>query len=191
MDRLFHPSRPYKEAKKPLTEGYQQSQAFMAPFGQRAQEVYSEMLHPAMNLDPKDLQNNWINSYMQSPQAQQNQEIATQRGLDAASSMGLSRSSPVLSAIQAGTTNIVNEDRQNYLNDLMQKYLTNIGIGQNIYGAGAGVAPAMGNAAMNYGAGMAGLKYNQGAAGPDMLTNLLSRLGGAAGGWATSMFGGQ
>jgi hypothetical protein len=75
-------------------------------------------------------------------------------------------------------------DRKQYLDDLMQKYMASIGIGQNLYGTGAAAAGQMGQNAMMQGQNsinnannLAGLKYGSVNAPGQMIGNLL---GGAA-----------
>ena len=116
--------------------------------------------------------------------------MATQQGLGAASSMGLMGSSPAIQAIQSGTIGIVAQDRQKYLDDLMQKYMTGIGIGSDIYGKGASAANSMSQNSMNMGQNSAQNKFNQSNAQGDLFGKLLgggiglagSALGGPIGG---------
>ena len=61
-------------------------------------------------------------------------------------------------------------DRQNYMKDLMEKYMAGAGIGQNIYGTGAGMASGGANAASQFGQDQAGLEFGKYNAGPNMIT---------------------
>jgi len=116
--------------------------------------------------------------------------MASQSGLNAAQQMGLGGSSPALQAIQSGTAGIVAGDRQKYLDDLMQKYMTGIGIGSDIYGTGANAAGKQSDNAMTQGQNSAQTQFNQNNAQGDMFGKLLgygtglvgSALGGPVGG---------
>ncbi|HXB11390.1 MAG TPA: hypothetical protein VNZ45_05350, partial [Bacteroidia bacterium] len=124
-------------------------------------------------------------------------------GLDVANSMGLVGSTPALQAIQAGSSRIGAQDRQNYLNDLMEKYKTAAGLSQGIYGTGANAAGAQSGNAMRMGENSANLAYGRENSGGNMFSNIAGRaipmalgfaLGGPAGaavgsGW--NPFGGK
>ena len=99
---------------------------------------------------------------------------AKESGLGAASSMGLMGSSSAINNIQNSSSHIMNADRQQFLQDLMQKYMTGIGIGQNMYNTGAATAGNMGNQAMNNGINQGDMAYNQRNAPGDFLKNLLA-----------------
>lgn len=135
---------------------------------------------PYMNalMDPAALQSQWAEGYAMSPAAQQAQNMATQSGLNAASSMGLMGSQPALQAIQGGASNIALADRQSYLNDLMEKYKL-----------GAGMAGNASSNAMNMGNVMGGLKFGERQAGSNMFGQGLGMLGNLAGNWLTGGFG--
>ena len=141
-------------------------------------------------LDPAALQSEWIKGYEESPAAKQAEALAQEHGLDAASSLGLMGSSPALQAIQAGTSGIAMNDRQNYLDNLMQKYLAGVGIGQDIFGKGANAASGMAGNAMNMGQSSAEMAYGKENAQGDLFGKLLggglglvgSALGGPIGG---------
>jgi hypothetical protein len=87
------------------------------------------------------------------------ENLATQHGINAASSMGLGGSNTALNAIQSGTSQIAAQDKQNYLNDLMEKYKTGAGLSENMYNTGAQTAGQMGQNANNVGQNVAGLTY--------------------------------
>lgn len=183
LSSFLHPSRGYKSAQEQLNNYYQQAQQYQQPFINNAQNAYGGLSEAQSKLlDPAALQAEWMNTYQMSPQAQQAQQLATQSGLDAASSMGLMGSSPALSSLQEGASSIGLKDRDNYLNSLMDKYKTGIGLGENIYGTGASSASQMGQNAMNMGQNSAQMAFGQQNAQGDLLAKLL---GGAAG-----LFGG-
>lgn len=154
------PSEPYEKAAEQFKKAYEQSRQIEQPFinaagGQRG------ILTGAENelLNPSDLLNKWIGSYQESPYAKQLFGSAQQSGLDAAASQGLLGSSAAINNIQTSGANIMNADRQQYLNDLMNKYLSGIGIGQNIYGYGANAANTLAGGALNNGQNLAGTAY--------------------------------
>lgn len=185
FDSFLNPQNGYKDAQAELEK-------YFAPLINQGQDAYGG-LSSAMNqlLNPEQLQNQWTQGYQMSPQAMQAQEMAKQQGLDAASSQGLLGSSSALKALQGGASQIGLNDRQNYLNDLMQKYMSGTGIAQNVYNTGA-------NAAMNMGQNSAQMAYGAANSGGDLFGSLLgsgmgllgSAFGGPLGGMAGSMLGG-
>ena len=201
LDSFLHPEKGYNAAQDALNQYYGQAkgfynegQGYAAPYQQHGLEAHpglSEAMRALLN--PEELQNKWISGYQESPQAQQTQALAQQHGLNAASSMGLMGSTPALQAMQQGASNISLADRQQYIQDLMQKYQSGIGIGQNIYGTGANTAGQMlqnamnmGRNAMTMGENTANMQYGaQNAPG-----DLLGRLLGGGVGLAGSIVGG-
>lgn len=195
LSSFLHPERGYQAAQDQMQQYYSQAQQGMQPFMQEGQQA-GEQLAPAMQklLDPQGLQSEWMEGYETSPQAQLAQQQAQQQGLDAASSMGLMGSQPALQAIQGGMSNIGIQDRQNYLGDLMDKYKTGIGLGQNMYGTGAQMAGQSGQQAMQMGQDAAQMAYGQQNAPGQMFGNLLNtglNLGTSylTGGMGTGRFG--
>lgn len=169
-----HPERGYEAGQQQLDKYYQQMLNNLLPYSQRGDTAYNGLSHAQNELqDPETLLNKWIKGYKESEAAKNTEEMATQHGLNSASSMGLVGSTPALRAIQAGTANISAQDRQGYLNDLMQKYLAGAGIAQNIYNTGAGAAAQFGQNAMNMGQNSANLAYNQQNAQGDLFGKLL------------------
>lgn len=154
IDSFIHPEKGYQAAGDEMQKMWQQIQGFnnqglgyQQPY-QTAGAAQIPTLNNAENqlLNPSDLLAKWMDSYSTSPFAKTSMMNAKNAGLDAASSMGLMGSSPALKNIQQSSADIMNADRQQFLNDLMQKYMTGIGIGQNIYGIGGQTA---GNMATN------------------------------------------
>lgn len=211
----------YNQAQNANQDYYNQGQGMRQPWINQGQQVGTQlqgMLGKLMN--PEELQSEWTKGYQQSPYAQQMLQQNQASGLDAASSMGLMGSSGALGNIQQGAGNIVNADRHEYLNDLMNKYMQAIGLGQNMYNTGAqmagqgaqgaqnqgqfGVQSALQNAGImnQFGENQANMKYNQGAAGGNMMGGLLGGaaglfgsalggpIGGALGNWFGNKFGG-
>lgn len=182
LSSFLHPGRAYDKAGDQVQQYWQQAQGYLNPYIQQGQQGYGEMAN-AMNalLNPETLQNKWAQGYETSPAALQAQEFAKQSGLDSASAMGLMGSTPALSALQAGESQIALQDRQNYLDNLMQKYLAGAGLAQNIYGIGANAAGQAAQGAMNTGQNMAQMAYGKQAAGGNMFGNLLGTAAGLAG----------
>jgi len=178
LSSLMHPGRPYQAAQDQMTQYYNQAQQGMQPYMQQGQQA-GQQLGGAMQklMDPAALQNEWTQGYEMSPQAKQAQQMASQQGLDAASSMGLMGSQPALQAIQGGASQIALNDRQRYLDDLMGKYQAGIGVGENMYGTGAGMASQSGQMGMNMGENAGAMQYGRNAAGGQMLGNLISGAG--------------
>lgn len=190
LSSWLNPGKGYKDAQKELEKYYQQAQQYQQPYMQHGEEAYgglNEMMKNLMN--PEELYAKWAGGYSESPAAKQAEEMAKNRGLEDASALGLMGSSPALQAIQAGTSHIGMEDRQNYLDNLMQKYLAAAGIGQNIYGTGANAAGQLGQNAMNMGQNAAGLKYGQANASGNLFGNILGAAGGIMGGPLSNKFG--
>jgi hypothetical protein len=177
-------SEAYKKAQEQLDKYYQQGQSYLQPYNQYGQAAYGNY-SGAMNqlLNPAALEGSWINGYSESPSAKNAEAMAQEHGLDAASGLGLMGSNTALNAIQGGTTQIGLDDRQNYLNDLMQKYLAGANIAGNIFNTGANTANTMSQNAMNMGNNSAQMAYGQQAAPNSMLMNMM----GAAPGFASSL----
>lgn len=183
----MNPQKPYQEAQKEREKYYNQGQSYQQPYNAQGQDQYQQLMDYIKNLsNPEELQNKWASGYETSPMAQQAQKMAASQGADAASSLGLMGSSPALQAIQAGTSNIGLQDRQQYLDDLMQKYMQGAGLSQGIYNTGAGAAGQMNQNAQGMGQDSAGLKYGEKAAKGGLFNNLLNTgiagLGAVAGG---------
>lgn len=152
VDSFLHPERGYEAAEQAAQKYYIDAQGKLQPYSQNGLSQFQRLTGQAEALNnPVQLQNQWAQSYEMSPQARQQFEQAKEAGLGAASGMGLLGSSTALNNIQQSAGDIMQNDRQAYMNDLMQKYLASIGIGQNLYGVGAGAAGAMANNAMNQG----------------------------------------
>lgn len=183
FSEFLHPNQGYKDAQKELEKYFQQAQQYQQPYMQQGQEAYGG-LNNAMNalLNPEELYNKWAQSYQESPATQMAKQEAQNLGLDAASSMGLMGSSPALQAIQAGTAKIGAQGRQDYLDNLMQKYLAGAGIAQGVYGTGANAAGQLGQNAMNMGQNAGQLKFGEKSAQGNLFGNLLGTGAGYLGG---------
>ena len=107
------------------------------------------------------LQEKWSQGYENSPYAKQLLSQNQSSGMDAAAQMGLGGSSAALSNIQQGAGNIVSKDRQQYMDDLMKKYMSGIGLGENLYGTGATAGTNLGSGAMDQGTIQTNFAYNK------------------------------
>jgi hypothetical protein len=133
-----------------------------------------------------DLQNDWMSKYDTSPYAQRVMEMEKQKALEAASSMGLMGSSGALSNIQQGSADIQSKDRQQFLNNLMQQYMSGLGLSSNLYNTGAGVSSNLAGLGSQYGQNNASLEFNKINAPGDLFGKLI----GTAIGIGTGMGGG-
>ncbi len=189
LSKFLHPEKGYEKGQEQLDKYYgetknlyNEGQGFLQPYNQFGQNAYGDVNQAMKNLlNPEELQNKWAQGYQESPQAKQAEAMAQEHGLNAASGLGLMGSGTALDAIQSGTTQIGLNDRQNYLDNLMQKYLAGAGIGQDIFGKGANAAGQMGqnamnmgNNAMNMGANSAQMAYGKENAQGNLFGNLLN-----------------
>ena len=182
LSSFLHPQRGYQRGQEQLDKYYQQAQGNLQPYNQQGQSQYGNLNQYIQSLmNPQQLQNQWASGYKESDQAKNAQMMAQEHGLDAASAMGLMGSSPALGAIQQGTSQIGLADQQNYLNDMMQKYMQGAGLSQGIYGQGANSANAMSQNAMNMGNNSAGMAYGAQNAPGNMLSNAIGGIGTIAG----------
>ncbi len=181
ISSFFNPDDAYKQAQEQLQKYFQMAQGYEMPFMNAAGGQLPRLTGAEDQLlDPTALENKWASQYQLSPQAQQEMNQAKSSGLDAASSMGLMGSSAALNNIQRGSSNIMNADRQSFMNDLMQKFLSGIGIGQNIYGTGASAANNMAGNAMTMGSNMGQMKYGEAAAPGQLFGDMLGKLMGSS-----------
>lgn len=162
---FIHPEEAYEGAQDKENEAYGQAQGYLDPYNQNGRDQYGRLNEAGGKLlDPTKLQDEWSKNYQNSDYAKQMLAQNQTSGLDAASSMGLSGSSAALGNIQQGAGQIVAKDRQQYMDDLMKKYMAGIGLGQNLYGVGANAAGQQSGQAMTHGQNQAGLEYGRIAA---------------------------
>lgn len=181
LSSFLHPEDAYKSAQEESNKGWQQAQGYQKPFMQHGEEQYNPLNEARERLmNPGSLQNEWAEGYETSPYAKRLLNMNTGEGLDAASQMGLMGSSAALGNIQQGAADITARDRRDYLNDLMQKYMTGIGIGQNIYGVGAQTGANLGGQAIEHGNNIAGLKYGEKSAPGALFGKIAQGVGTAA-----------
>lgn len=194
---FLHPEKGYQKGQEQLDKYYNDAQGNLQPYNQFGKDAHGN-LSDAMKrlLDPEGLQNEWEKNYTESDAAKNTARMAQENGLNTASSMGLMGSNTALNAIQGGTTNIGLQDRQNYMNDLMQKYLAGAGIAGNIYNTGSNAAGTMSNNAMTMGGNSEQMAFGRQNAPGDLFAKLAGlgirastggMGGGAGGGWS---FGG-
>lgn len=181
---LFSSSKPYRAAREDLERYYNEGQRFLQPYNDQGQQQYDLLNSLIGNLtNPSSLQDEWIKGYEQSESSRNAQAMANEQGLGAASSMGLMGSNTALDALQRGTSQIAMDDRQNYLDNLMQKYILGAQLSQGIYNTGAGAASGMSNNAMNMGQNSANLAYAENQANNSLLGGLTGLAGSVAGGY--------
>lgn len=165
LSSFFHPERSYKEAERAAQEAWLQAQGFQKPFMEHGLEQYDPLNKARANLlNPVELEGQWSDAYKTSPEAMNALRENRTQGLESAGSMGLMGSSAALKNIQQGAGDIVSKDRQQFLNNLMQKYLAGIGLGENLYGTGANAGANLGQQALGHGDTMAGLQFGRYAA---------------------------
>jgi hypothetical protein len=206
IQSFLNPDQAFRGAQQEAQKGFEgaeqmfdKSYGFLDPYRKQGLDQYGPMMGAERKLlDPTKLLGEWSNSYEMSPFARRALDFNKERGLEAASSMGLMGSSGALGNIQQGASDIMQKDRREYLNDLMQKYMLGIGLGQDIYGKGAQAAGGMTSAAleqamnrMRQGTNMAHLKYGEEAAPGSLLERLIQmganmyaggKMGGMGGG---------
>lgn len=181
LDSFLHPEDAYQAASDALREAQDKAIAIQKPYLDAGTAQLPQLTGAeGQLLDPETLQNKWASGYEMSPYAKQLIDQSKSAGLDEASSQGLLGSSAALGNIQTNASNIMRGDRQQYLQDLMQKYMAGIGIGQNIYNTGASTAGNVGNQVVQTGQNLAGTEYGRVAAPGAMLGNILGKIGGAA-----------
>ena len=192
LSDFLHPNRGYDAAQNEMNRYFNMGKDVLNPYQQHGLDSYnglSEVMNKLLN--PSQLQDEWMKNYKESEYAKKAEDMATQHGLNAASSMGLMGSTPALQAIQAGTSQIASQDQQKYLDDLMQKYLAGAGIGQGLYNTGAGSASQLMQQMMNMGRDSGQLQYSRHNAGSGILQDLLGRLLGAGGSALSKYLGGM
>jgi len=196
LSSFLHPGKGYEKGQEQLDKYYGQSQdlynqaqGYQQPYNQNGMDQYSNLNDYIKNLmDPQALQDKWAKGYTESESAKNAENMAQEHGMNALSSMGLMGSNTGINAVQKGTTQIGLDDRQNYLDNLMQKYLAGAGLVQGAYGTGANAANSMSQNAMNQGQNAmtqgqnsAGMAYGKQNAGGNMLSSLIGQGVGLAG----------
>ena len=180
---FLHPGRAYQDAQQQMQEGMGRARGAQQPFVTAGQDVIPQ-LQGALGglLDPQALQAQWMQGYDESPYAKDAQARAQQSGMDAASAMGLEGSSAAMENIQRGAGSIQQQDRQQYLDDLMQKYMGGVQGLQGMFGTGAGAAGQLGQQELQGGNIMGGLAGGQRQAGANLMGQGIGFLGSILGG---------
>lgn len=156
------PNEPYRKAQREAEFRLAQARGYEMPFVNNANDIYKNLREEQYALnDPAALENKWASSYEQSPYAQRMLQMNQAAGMDEAAQQGLIGSSAALGNIQLRAGDIVKQDRQQYMNDLMQKYMQAIGLGENIYGIGAQSAGNIANQTMGFGGDIANMAYGK------------------------------
>jgi len=191
FNSFMHPERGYEKAGEQMDKYYRDAQGNLQPYNQNGLDQYGRLNDQANQLnDPAALEAKWAGGYTESPYAQQMQKQAAESGMGAASSMGLNGSSAALGNVQQSAGNIMQSDRQQYMNDLMQKYMASVGIGQNIYNQGENAAGQMSKNAMDQGQNAGQVAYNEQNAPGALLGNWLAKGANAAMNYSTGGMGG-
>jgi hypothetical protein len=158
----LHPERGYDAGQGQLNNYYNTSQGRLQPYNDvgktnipNLQSYIDTLMHP------EKLSDEWNKNYKESEAAKQAEKFATEHGVNAASSLGLGGSNTALNAIQSGTAQIGEQDRQKYLDDLWEKYKTGAGLTQGAINTGAGAATNQANNDMNMGTNSAGLQFGK------------------------------
>lgn len=182
-ESFLRPDKGYKDAMKQFQKAWEEAKGFGRPYveGGHGQLPFLNNARDQL-FDPAKLQGEWAEGYEVSPEALDLMRRMKELGMEDASSMGLMGSSAALENNQRTAGSIVASDRQRYMDDLMRKYMASIGIGENIYNTGAGVAGNMMNNAMQYGNNM--------GAGAFGKRNAPGQLFGQGAGMAARFFGG-
>lgn len=205
LSSFLHPEKGYQKGQEQLDKYfgqsqdlYNQAQDFQKPYNQNGLNQTGNLNEVINNLlNPQSLQDQWTKGYQESESAKNAENIAQEHGLNSAGAQGLLGSNSALNAIQKGTSQIGLNDRQNYLDQLMKKYLAGAGISQNIYGQGANAAThqgqnalTQGQNALNQGQNSANLAYGEQNAGGNILQSILGNGIGLAASAAGGPIGG-
>lgn len=191
LSNFLHPGRAYDKAAQQYQAGQDRARGLQQPFIGAGQDALGELQQSLGSLlNPQQLQSEWAQGYEQSPYATDLLQRNQQSGLDAASAQGLMGSSAALENIQRGAGQIQSQDRQQYMQDLMQKYLTGIQGLQGIFGTGAGMAGQAAGQEIQGGNILGGLAAGQNQAGANMFGQGAGLLGSLLGGALTGGMGG-
>lgn len=174
LSSFLHPDRGYDKAMQDLKNYFDQAQGALNPYASHGEDAYAG-ISEAMNklMHPAELEDEWLKDYNESEQAKRAESMATDRGMTAAQGMGLGGSSSALQALQQGTSDIALQDKEKFLNNMLQKYLSGVGIGTGIYNTGAGAAGQIGQNAMNMGSNIGQLDFGKTNAPGDLLSKII------------------
>jgi hypothetical protein len=180
FDSFLHPERGYQAAEDAQRQSWMEAQGFLNPYNQAGKDQLGRLTGAEDQLlHPDQLLNQWTQGYSESPFAKQLKEQASNAGLESASQQGLLGSSAAVSNVQSSASNIMNAERNQYLQDLMQKYMVGIGVGQNIYNTGANAAGALASGSLQNGQNIAQARFGQKNAPGDLFGKLAGTAIGA------------
>jgi hypothetical protein len=170
LSNFMHPGRAYDEAAETIGQSVDEAQGYQQPYQQAgAGQIgnLQEMIQRLMN--PQQFMGDMMSGYEQSPYASAATDAGTEAGMQTAEQMGLGGSSNELSGITSTAQNISQQDRNNYLNQLMGLYGQAGQMGQNLAGMGQTAAQNMGQVGMSGARDIAGLNVAGNQAGANML----------------------
>lgn len=162
LSSFLHPERGYQGAQGQLDKYYNEGKGYQQPYNENGitqGKTLTDAIQRLMN--PGGLRDEWEKNYTTSDAAKNAINMAQNQGVDAASSLGLTGSSPALQAIQAGTAGIAAEDKQNYLKQMMDMYNKGVDTSSGVYQTGANAAGQMNTNANNMGVNSAGAKFGE------------------------------
>jgi hypothetical protein len=172
---FMHPGRGYDDAATEYRNALNTATGYQAPFQKAGVDAISGLQKGLSDLmNPVDLQKRWVDSYQESPYAQQLQKEAQQQGMDSASAQGLLGSSAAVGGIQQRASNIMQQDRQQYLDDLMKKYMGGVEGLQGMFGTGAQVGGQMGQETVQTGRDLGEAAFGRRQSGANMFGGLLN-----------------
>lgn len=186
LSSFVHPERGYDAAAAKQREYWDQAKGYQTPYMNAGTDQIGK-LNDAQGklLNPSDLLNDWMSKYKTSAFAQKSMDNAKEAGMSGASSMGLLGSSAALNNVQQSSSDIMNADRQQYLSDMMQKYMAGIGIGQNMFGVGANTAGNLGRESLEVGNDQGAAAYGSKNAPGNLLKDLLAMAANTYGQYST------
>lgn len=185
FNSFLNPQRGYEDAGNQMQHYFEMFKNYLKPYQDAGLSQIGTLTGAENDLmHPDELQKRWLSGYSESPYAKQLTDEATNTGLETAGQQGLLGSSAALSNIQHSATNIMDQDRTKYLDDLMQKYMSGIGVGQNIFNTGAVAGSQLGQGSFQTGENMAQTAYGSRNAPGEMLQKLIGMIAGAYSGKA-------
>lgn len=175
MRSFLHPEDAYKKAGREAEKGWQEAKGYEMPYYNAGTSQIGKLTGAQDQLmHPDQLESQWASTYETSPYAKQLMDQSKNAGLDAASSMGLLGSSSALGNIQTGASNIMNKEREQYMKDLMEKYMKGVGIGTNMFDTGATTGTNLANQAVGAGENRGAATYGAASAPGEMFKSLMN-----------------
>ena len=193
-DAILDPGKPARRARQTAEASIDRGAQYTEPYrnaGDRQIPIMEGEQQKLLN--PGQMQSDWAQGYETSPWAQQQIQHDTEQGKDLASSMGLLGSSTAATGLNASASQLYQKDRQQYMDDLMKKYMMGIGLGSDFMNRGAQSANQLqGNWSQNA-QSLGTAAHNANQAVPDMLGNIMgyNSSGGGQGGGQRGEGGGS